>query len=215
MNNYMYTLVLFSFLLFSCGNNQKSKKTKNQPQKNQKESVIKKYKGDLFVADTTINSKLFLENYQSIEKYFGGKSKFKMVEQLRSSPVVVFTNKGKGEYLLAYQYEGNTKNAFSCFEIGVLSELQKKIIFDITQTEIEKFNTENGLLLGQSINEVIKIKGNNFTETTERGEKIISYKIEDTQSGFLKRYNMPSYFLQITFDESVKVKKIIFGFDYP
>lgn len=194
----MYLLALFSFLLFGCGN---SKTSSN-------------YTNVEFIADTTINKKFLLDNYQSIQTYLGNND-LELVEKLRSSPVAVFSNKGKNEYLLAYQYEGGTKNAFSCFEIGKLSELQNVTNTSITKIDIENFNTESSLQLGQSIEDVKRIKGNAFVETIEANEKVITYKIEDAKSDFLKRYNMPGYFLRITFDQTEKVKRIIFGFDYP
>jgi DNA gyrase/topoisomerase IV subunit A len=202
----MYLYFLCSLFLFGCGN---GKVAKNEPIKTELKAT------DTFMPDTTINSKFILENYQSVENYFTTNSNFKLVEQLRSSPVAIFSNKGKKEYLLAYQYEGGTKNAFSCFEIGKLDELQNVAKVNVAQIDVDNFNTESSLQLGQSIEDVKKIKGNSFTETTEANEKIINYKIEDSQSGFLKRYNMPSYFLRITFDKTEKVKRIIFGFDYP
>lgn len=209
MNKNMYLLAFFSILLFSCSNNKISYNDSSTEVKKQIKTTNNK-----FVADTTINSKLLLNNYQSIETYFGSND-LKLVEQLRSSPVVVFSNKGKNEYLLSYQYEGGTKNAFSCFEIGKLSELQNVTNTSIIKIDIENFNTESSLQLGQSIEDVKRIKGNAFTETIEANEKTITYKIEDTKSDFLKKYNMPSYFLKLTFDSTEKVKRIIFGFDYP
>jgi hypothetical protein len=204
--------ILFLLLLFSCGN---SISTNDNVSNTKISNEIKlDNKSVEFIADTTINKKLFLENYQSIETYFGSND-LKLVEQLRSSPVAVFSNKGKNEYLLAYQYEGGTKNAFSCFEFGKLSELQNVTNTSIMQIDIESFNTESSLQLGQSIEDVKRIKGNAFTETIEANEKTIMYKIEDTKSDFLKRYNMPSYFLKLTFDSTEKIKRIIFGFDYP
>lgn len=202
----MYLYFLCSILLLGCGNGQVNK---NEPIETKLKAT------NILIPDTTINNKFLLENYQSIENYFTTNSNFKLIEQLRSSPVAVFTNKGKNEYLLAYQYEGGSKNAFSCFEIGKLSELQNLVKTSIAKIDIDNFNTESSLQLGQSIEDVKRIKGNTFTETTEANEKIISYKIDDVKSDFLKRYNMPSYFLRITFDKTEKVKRIIFGFDYP
>lgn len=207
----MYLLALLSLLLFSCGN---SKTSENTSKTEVKQQIKSDYTNIGFIADTTINRKFLLDNYQSIETYFGSND-LKLVEQLRSSPVVIFSNNGGNEYLLAYQYEGGTKNAFSCFEIGKSSELQNVTKTSITKIGIDNFNTESNLQLGQTIEDVKRIKGNDFEETTESNEKTISYKIDDTKSDFLKRYNMPSYFLRITFDKTEKAKKIIFGFDYP
>lgn len=205
MNNYMYLYFLCSLLLLGCGNN---KGTKNEPIKTELKAT------NTFIPDTTLNSKFILENYQSIESYFAN-SNFKLIEQLRSNPVALFSNLTDDEYLLAYQYEGNTKNSFSCFEIGRFIDLKQINKTSIVNAKVNKFITESSLQLGQSIEDIKRIKGGDFKETTEAKEKVITYKIEDAQSDFLKKYSMPSYFLQITFDKTEKARKIIFGFDYP
>jgi hypothetical protein len=202
----MYLYFICLLLLLSCGN---GKVAQNEP------VSIPSKATNILMPDTTINGKFILENYKSIEGYFKTSSNFKLIEQLRSSPVAAFSNMGNNEYLLAYQYEGNTKNAFSCFEIGRFIDLKEINKTNIVNTKLKGFVTESGLSLDQSIEDVKRIKGNDFTETTESNEKMIAYTIEDTQSVFLKRYSMPSYFLRITFDKTEKVKKIIFGFDYP
>ena len=213
MNKPIYFLAVFLLLLLNCNNSKTS--NINSFNTEVKEQIKSEYKNVGFIADTTINNKFLLENYQSIEIFFRGFNDFKLVEQLRSSPVAIFSNKAQNEYLLAYQYEGGTKNAFSCFEIGKLSELQNVAKTSITKIGFDNFYTENTLQLGQSIEDVKRIKGNTYTLTSEANEKTISYKIDDEKSDFLKRYNMPSYFLQITFNKTEKVKRIIFGFDYP
>lgn len=206
ISNYMYLYFLCSLLLLSCGNGQVAK---NKPVNTTLEA------NNILIPDTTINGKFILENYKSIENYFTTNSNFKLIEHLRSSPVAAFSNVGTNEYLLAYQYEGNTKNSFSCFEIGRFIDLKVINRTSIVDIKVKNFVTENSLQLGQSIEDVKRIKGNSFTETKESKERVITYKIEDTQSDFLKSYNMASYFLRITFDKTEKVKKIIFGFDYP
>ncbi len=202
----MYQYFLCLLVLVSCGN---GKVAKNEPVNTPFEVT------NILMPDTTINSKFILENYKSIENYFTANSNFKLIERLRSSPVVVFSNVDNTEYLLAYQYEGNTKNAFSCFEIGRFIDVKEISKTSVVDAKVKDFVTESGLSLEQSIEDVKRIKGSGFTETTESMEKIITYTIQDTQSNFLKRYSMPSYFLRITFDKTQKSKKIIFGFDYP
>jgi hypothetical protein len=72
------------------------------------------------VPDSTINRKLFLSNYNSLQNFYKDYENVTTIEQIRESPVVVFMNRSKVEYLIAYQYEGGTKNSFDCFEIGLL-----------------------------------------------------------------------------------------------
>ena len=71
------------------------------------------------------------------------------------------------------------------------------------------------MLLGISLANIIKIKGNGFKKESVNGETILKYRIEDfATSAFLKQYNMPGYFIELVLKED-KVVKIVFGFDYP
>jgi hypothetical protein len=165
--------------------------------------------------DTTINKKLFLENYLSSEKFYTKIDIVDLVEKIRSSPVVVFSNTSKDEYLLTYQYEGNSKNSFSSFEIGYMKNLESVNAKKIYQSNESSFKTESGLKLGLSLAEIVKIKGKGFKRKDTGDETILSYRIEDyNRSIFLKRYNMPGYFIELVLKKD-KVIKILFGFEYP
>ena len=59
--------------------------------------------------DTTINQKLLLENARSLKRFYEKVADVDLFERVRSSPVAIFTNTDNDEYLLAYQYEGNTQ----------------------------------------------------------------------------------------------------------
>lgn len=160
-----------------------------------------------FVPDSTINGILMLDNSQSSTRFFSKISSKKLINRLRETPVLAFSNKAK-EYLLLYQYEGGTRNEFSCFEIGDISDLKKNVT---TTTDYKNFETESGLKLGLPFKEMIKIKGKSYTK---EGDKII-YRISDySKSNFLKRYNMPAYFLECTFQND-SISKIKFGFVFP
>lgn len=108
--------------------------------------------------------------------------------------------------MFAYQYEGNTQNEFSCFEIGYCDEKTKKY----AHSDYNNFLTESDLFLGLTLEEVEKIKGKNYTK---QGNKI-TYLINDSSSVFLRNYNMPEYFLECVLKQN-KVIKIKFGFVYP
>lgn len=164
----------------------------------------------VFIPDTTINNKLMLENYQSAREFYSAIDKIDLVNLIRESPVVIFCNKDQTEYLLAYQYEGDMKNAFSCFEIGYFNEKEFSSGFSITNEPY--FMTENNIQLGMPVDKLISIKGNNYTS---KKDSTILYQIENySSSAYLQRYNMPAYFLECTIKNS-KINKIKFGFVQP
>jgi hypothetical protein len=72
-----------------------------------------------FIPDSTINRVLKLENYKSLEKFAVISREIKFVHGLRETAVAVFLNRDRSEYLLAYHYEGDSKNTYACFEIGL------------------------------------------------------------------------------------------------
>lgn len=168
-----------------------------------------------FIPDIAINKKLFLEDDKSIFNFYSKKKPLILIEKLRQSPVIIFGNNSSKEYLLAYQYEGNTKNTYSCFEIGYFEDDKSISIKQSNQTKETNFKTESGLFLGLSLEDVIRIKGLGYELEKSGGYIILNYKIEDYESSaFLKKYNMPGYFIEFRLKNNI-VKKITFGFDYP
>lgn len=192
----------------SCGNKQSKGTIESAVVQKHDVSVDSTVKqGVKFKPDSTINDILILNNKESSTKFYPKISSEKLIDSIRESPVLGFNNEIEKEYLLLYQHEGGVRNEFSCFEIGYINELE----INITTTDYKYFETESGLKLGLSLDELIKIKGNTYYK---EGNKII-YRIDDyPNSNFLKRYNMPTYFLECTLQNG-KVNKIKFGFDYP
>lgn len=167
------------------------------------------------VPDTTVNKKLLLSNDTSLQKFYTGNENIIAINEIRESPVIIFINKSKDEYLIAYQYEGSTKYAFECFEIGYFNDeknLSKVKTYTISE---ENFGTETGIKLGMTSEELQSIKGNNFQKSKTDDKTIITYRNSDFEtSSFLKYHNMPSYFMEFTLKQD-KIVKIKFGFDYP
>lgn len=193
-------LILFYFL--SCN---------NMPSRNKANEIVKQ-NNQTILPDSTINGKLYLEDYTTLANFYF-KNNLDLIEGVRSSPVILFANINDSEYLLAYQYEGDTKNSFGCFEIGYIKDFPKFIPYKVKTLH---FQTESGVHLGMFLNELIQLKGHNY-EKKEVDDKtvVITYRIDSLElSSFLKRYNMPSYFMKCTFAND-KIKKIEFGFDYP
>ena len=166
-----------------------------------------------FKPDSSINERLFLEDYESSLKFFPDKKKQKIHDFIRFSPVMIFSNKLKEEYLIAYQYEGVTEYAFSCFEIGYFEEdkrLNKKLVVNSEETI---FKTESGLGLGSTLEEVTDAKGKNFKAKRKGNDMILTYHL-NKKHPFVKRYYMPGYFMEFRLREN-KVRQITFGFEYP
>lgn len=164
----------------------------------------------VFVPDTTINGELILDNSSALKNFYTISPKIKLVSALRESPVVIFFNNDQTEYLLAYQYEGNTENAFSCFEVGYTNKELFRNKYSITQKN--RFTTENKIGLGITLNKLISIKGNAYTL---KPDSTIVYQIGDfANDKYLQQHNMPAYFLECAIKNS-KVSKIKFGFVQP
>jgi hypothetical protein len=183
---------------------------------NLKRTVIKpKNEVNNIVPDTTINNKMFLSNEKSLCRLYADCKSVVTIDKIRESPVVLFTNQSKTEYLIAYQYEGGIKNAFDCFEIGYLKNEQSFYKVNIYKTLEENFVTETNIGLGTSLEKLKSIKGTNYEKTEKENLIILTYRNADFEtSSFLKRYNMPSYFMEFTLKEN-RIEKIKFGFDYP
>lgn len=162
-----------------------------------------------FKPDTLINGILTLHSKNSSERFYPKITSEQLVHFVRESPVYIFSNQDDDEYLLAFQYEGGTENEFSCFEIGYTNDLEKRD--EKISTDHKRFELESGLKLGLSTEELIKIKGENYTKEDDK----IIYRLNDYKSSkFLKRHNMPAYFLECTLKND-RIDKIKFGFDYP
>lgn len=212
MGNSLYLILFFSFFLsIVCDTTQSSDKINENvtviDENDKSINSLQKING--FKPDSLINGILTLNNQGSSKNFYPKMSSEQLVTFLRESPVLIFSNQMKEEYLLAYQYEGGTENEFSCFEIGYMSDLKKSN--RITHTDYKRFKLGSGLKLGLSSEELVKIKGDAY----EKVENKIIYRINDYHSSnFLKRYNMPAYFLECTLSNN-KIVKIKFGFDYP
>lgn len=222
-------LYLLVFVLMGCGDVEKettrqlsestmlSSDTSQLPlldTQSKRNTSISEYRDDL-QPDTTINEMLQFEHPFSLQRFYAASTPVALIEKIRSCPVAVFSNVSNEQYLLAYQYEGNAKNSFSCFEIGYVKDLSDIEEKNIQHSNIITFTTESGLQLGLSFEEVVKIKGDRYLRKVAGNETTLSYRIDDfTKSIFLKSYNMPGYFIELVLKEE-KVIKIAFGFDYP
>ncbi|SHM44385.1 hypothetical protein SAMN05444484_10653 [Flavobacterium chilense] len=230
MNNKMIIIAsLFSLLTLGCKDKSELQTTITKPAKVNINAIIasqadsakltKNAKVEIELKevspDSTINNLLFLENSESLKRFYSKDKMISTIEKLRESPIAVFSNNDKSQYLLAYHYEGNPKDQFSCFEIGYF-ENDKKLMQNLNYSIDNKiFETESKIGLGISLEKLIKIKGDSYVTKQDKDQLIITYRIDNyDKSSFLKRYNMPGYFMEFTLKDNMVIK-ILFGFDYP
>jgi len=160
-----------------------------------------------FTPDTSINKVLSLHNPYSFRAFISQTDTLVLYSNIREAPVFIFFNYDKTEYLILYQYEGAKKYSFDCFEFGY----NNQNAYEGIKTDYPFFETESGIKPGITYDELIKIKG--------KPDKIIGdtvqYVINDlSNSIFLRKYNMPEYFMICIFSGK-KLTKIKFGFTYP
>lgn len=222
------TFLLMIGLLISCQSNNKAEF--NLKQDNSKSNIDTVLKADSlsnpieskrkliseelnnFVPDSTINKKLILDDYESLTSFYSDNKDLLTIERVRESPVVIFSDVSGEHYLLAYHYEGSAKNAFDCFEIGYFADDQLLKGKRVYKTEIDEFITESNICLGMSFEDLISIKGKCYKTEVLNNTTFLTYNVEN--SSFVKRYNMPGYFMKFLLKDN-KVFKITFGFDYP
>jgi hypothetical protein len=199
----MINLIALLLFIFSCNEKKQSNLKKDN-------LIVKKeiITVNTFAPDSTVNTIIRLKNENSSIKFYPLIKKNKLLDYVRESPVKFFSNNSNTEYLLAYNYEGDVEDSFSCFEIGIIN---KDFELKGAETEYDSFKTESGIKLGISLKELEKIKGKDYIQENN----IITYQISDSNgSSFLKNYNMPFYFMSFEFNDN-KLVKYKFGFSYP
>lgn len=208
--------VIFILLLcmFNIGCHQ-ANQNKNKCKSQLMETCLEEQSIKKLIPDTILNACLILRNCSSLEKFYPDYSQISMVETIRDgTPIAVFSNIDKTEYLLAYKHEGDLKNSYSRFEIGFWDDEGFDTLPHYVTNE-KRFITESGIRLGLLVDSLVKIKGSDFRVQKNGTEILLIYEIKDYhQSEFLIRYNMSSYFMKYNIKNDV-VQQIIFGFDYP
>ncbi len=189
--------------------------TINCQQKESHETIVNKEASQKeFSPEISINKILKLEDYLSFERFYPQYNTLKVEYRMRETPAILFSNNSEKEYLITYQYEGDTKNNFSLFEIGYLKDDTKLKNYVVNKTKYDNFKTESGLKLGMTLEEITNLKGSDFKVEKKSNEQIIRYTIDNPDDPKIKQYEMPPYFLEFYLKDK-KVYKIIFGFEYP
>ncbi len=138
----------------------------------------------LFIPDISIDKKIFLNYPTSIENLFG--NIMPLMKMNAELPYVYMINNEGDQYLKMIFLPGNEANSISKFEVGWTNSLN---ITDISYpSNFEYFITENKIALGISKEELLTIKGNNYSTTQEDDILLINYIIDDFEnSEFLKK----------------------------
>jgi hypothetical protein len=175
-------------------------------------NMIEKSENVTFIPDTSINEKLYLHNVESVIKELRDVSKLR--DKDADLPDVYFLNREKKQYLRLVFFPGGTANSVSQFEFGYTSQMKKETIRH--NSTFISFHTESNIKLGQSIEEIIKIKGAKYSKETQKNATIkLKYEISELDnSQFLRRYNMPLYYMELEFKKN-KLVRCRYGFEYP
>ncbi len=218
MNLPLLTLIL-AFLIISCNNLQTKAVSKSdrlefmpEPDKHLRllSEAIERLKNkncDFLYPDNSING-IILKNSKSADQVIGIDNKIDEKEQYH------FYSLMDTETLTLTQHPGDGKNQISVFSVSNSTKAK----YGYKQLKVETFQTEKGIKLGLSKQQVVDKLGNCYTvvESTENCIEIY-YRIEnpkDSKTKILKSNNMPIYYATYTFCDD-KLIYFEFGFEYP
>lgn len=160
--------------------------------------------------DTSVNKTIYLCNPSSITIIFG--DLMSQINKNADLPDITFLNQKGNQYLKMLFHPGDIKNSFSEFEIGYATD---SLTNKSTKSNFISFETENGIKLGITKQELIKEKGIGYTSSMKAHVTCVRYFIGNfSKSSFLNRYNMPIYYSEYYLKDD-KVVKFRFGFEYP
>lgn len=214
------TLLLLIFLLINCNNSQTKTIDKNndrlelvpEPHKDERllGEAIQKLRAtncDFFEPDTSLDG-IELRNSNSADKVIGTDNKTDEKEQYH------FYSLMDAETLTLTQHPGDGKNQISVFSVSY----SDKADHGYKQLKVETFQTEKGIKLGLTKQQVIDKLGNCYALVDSTKDCIeIYYRIEnpkDSKTKILESNNMPVYYATYIFCKD-KLRYYEFGFEYP
>lgn len=213
------TLLLLTFILTSCNNSQtKTVETNDRlelvPEPDKQERLlgeaIQKLRSincDFFEPDTSLSG-IELRNSKSADKVIGTDNKTDEREQYHFYSLI------DAETLTLTQHPGDGKNQISVFSVSY----SDKADHGYKQLKVETFQTEKGIKLGLTKEQVIEKLGNCYAVVDSTKDCIeIYYRIEspkDSKTNILESNNMPVYYATYTFCKD-KLRYYEFGFEYP
>ena len=213
------TLLLLTILLTNCNNSQTKTVDKNdrfelipEPDRHDRllgEAIqkLKTINCDFLLPDTSLGG-IDLRNSKSADKVIGTDNKIDEREQYH------FYSLMDTETLTLTQHPGDGKNQISVFNVSY----SDKADHGYKKLNIETFQTEKGIKLGLTKEQVIKKLGNCYAVVDSTKDCVeIYYRIEnpkDSKTKILERNNMPVYYATYTFCKN-KLRYYEFGFEYP
>ena len=126
-------------------------------------------------------------------------------------PRVTFMDRDSTEIFAAFVHYGGYRNEYCEFRI---SEAPDGVSYPVL--DMDHFASGRGVRLGMSEEAIISLFGNDFSRSAVEGSGVkLSYAITDiASSGFLQRFNYPSYYAHFTFGKDGLIE-YRFGFEYP
>ena len=162
------------------------------------------------IVDTSI-SRIYLLDKESAEQVLG--KDIKMMASESPFPQAAYSNETCTELLTLILHPGSNKNEFGEFMITLNDE---KRSHNIERLEgIEFFVSGRGIRLGLEKEQVVKLLGPDYAESSSDEKEILTYSTTGAEnSNYLKNHNMPAYYGQYIFLNG-KLAEFRFGFEYP
>ena len=169
--------------------------------------VVIPYRADPnFNGDTTINRAIEIDNEKSIIKYLGESALYLITKgenMQRTFPYVCYTNTPLTQYLRIVLFPGNACCQY--FEVGLIKDLNHTI--QLHKTRFTNLFTESGITLGQTKEQVFKIKGRRYTRRRiSKDIEVYRYKWGLVP---ISKADDPNYITEYTFKNGKLIK---FGF---
>ena len=161
-----------------------------------------------FEPDTSIGP-ISLNNSKNVSEYLG-RNVMERLNDTAMMPHSSVLSKDSEQRFTFYFHPGGVKNKFSEFQVNFTEKIKRndKIVAD------KEFETESGIKLGITKNELKLIKGKPDS-ITKKKRIVYHYRIDDYEhSEFLQKYNMPIYYADYEFGKG-KLIEFRFGFEYP
>jgi hypothetical protein len=132
-----------------------------------------------------------------------------LFESKGNLPRIELINKTKNQSLRLIFHYGGSKNSVDEFEILKIDSFYK-IPTQAKVLKIDTFVTGNGIKLGISKDEIVRILGNNYKSNAKGKIEELLYTL-DSKAAFVKRYNQFEYYIRCLFKNGILVK-YSFGF---
>lgn len=145
------------------------------------------------------NNENLLKNFKDFDKYF-----------YNHDGCINLINRDKFIYFRMTHYPGDYKYKMSLFEIGYISNVDTTGFYEYDGL----FLTNNHTALGDTEKKIIGLQGLPHKISTIDNFKIYHYRVDESNSMYVKDNNEYAYIIEYWFVNG-KLVKLIFGFEYP